>query len=94
MCYLPTRPELPPLDDSEHIGSEKNVRLLILNIADLAAYTELLEATIKCYMNKPNEAEPKTGMGNISPTRFLNLERSGARFGGKIIGTCLINARR
>lgn len=60
-CYAPTRPELTALDEREHIGSKENVKALILNIGDLAAYSELLEATLRCYSNNPKEAEPKTG---------------------------------
>lgn len=48
-CSVPARVELTPLDNKSHIGSEKNVAILMLNIADMAAYIKSLEASIKCY---------------------------------------------
>ena len=48
-CAVPARVELKALDNSTHIGSEKNTAILMLNIADLVAYIKSLEAAIKCY---------------------------------------------
>lgn len=49
VCAVPARVELTALDNKSHIGSEKNVAILMLNIADMAAYIKSLEASIKCY---------------------------------------------
>ena len=49
ICAIPTRVELKALDNSTHIGSEKNTAILMLNIADLVAYIKSLEASIACY---------------------------------------------
>ncbi len=48
-CGVPAQVELTALDNKSHIGSEKNVAILMLNIADMAAYIKSLEASIKCY---------------------------------------------
>ena len=48
-CAVPARVELKALDNSTHIGSEKNTAILMLNIADLVAYVKGLEASIACY---------------------------------------------
>ena len=48
-CAVPARVELKALDNSTHIGSEKNIAILMLNIADLVAYIKSLEASIACY---------------------------------------------
>ena len=48
-CAVPARVELKALDNSTHIGSEKNTAILMLNIADLIAYIKSLEASIKCF---------------------------------------------
>lgn len=48
-CAVPVRVELKALDNSTHIGSEKNTAILMLNIADLVAYVKSLEAAIKCF---------------------------------------------
>ena len=48
-CAVPARVELKALDNSTHIGSEKNTAILMLNIADLVAYIKSLEASIACY---------------------------------------------
>lgn len=48
-CAVPARVELKALDNSTHIGSEKNTAILMLNIADLIAYIKSLEASIACY---------------------------------------------
>ena len=48
-CAVPARVELKALDNSTHIGSEKNTAILMLNIADLVAYIKSLEAALKCY---------------------------------------------
>ncbi len=48
-CVVPARVELTPLDNKSHIGSEKNVAILMLNIADMVGYIKSLEASIKCY---------------------------------------------
>ena len=48
-CAVPARVELAALDNSTHIGSEKNIAILMLNIADLVAYIKSLEASIKCF---------------------------------------------
>ncbi len=54
-CAVPARMELKVLDNSTHIGSEKNVAILMLNIADLIGYVKSLEASIKCFENKDKE---------------------------------------
>ncbi len=48
-CAVPARVELTALDNKSHIGSEKNVAILMLNIADLVGYIKSLEVSIKCY---------------------------------------------
>ena len=48
-CAVPARVELKALDNSTHIGSEKNTAILMLNIADLVGYVKSLEAALKCY---------------------------------------------
>ena len=48
-CVVPARVELKALDNSTHIGSEKNTAILMLNIADMVGYVKSLEAAIKCY---------------------------------------------
>ena len=50
-CAVPARVELKALDNSTHIGSEKNTAILMLNIADLIAYIKSLEASIKCFID-------------------------------------------
>ena len=50
-CAVPARVELKALDNSTHIGSEKNTAILMLNIADLVAYIKSLEASIECFMD-------------------------------------------
>lgn len=49
ICNVPARVELQALDNSTHLASNKNAAILMLNIADLVAYTKSLEAAIKCY---------------------------------------------
>ena len=44
-CGVPARVELTALDKNAHIGSEKNVAVLMINIADLVAYIKSLEAS-------------------------------------------------
>ena len=53
-CAVPARVELKALDNSTHIGSEKNTAILMLNIADLVAYVKSLEAAIKCFEKTDN----------------------------------------
>ena len=48
-CGVPARVELKQLDNKSHIGSEKNVAVLMLNIADLVAYIKSLESAVRCY---------------------------------------------
>lgn len=48
-CAVPARVELKALDNSTHIGSEKNTAILMLNIADLVGYIKSLESALKCY---------------------------------------------
>lgn len=48
-CAVPARVELKALDNKSHIGSEKNVAVLMLNIADMAAYIKSLESAVRCY---------------------------------------------
>ena len=48
-CAVPARVELKALDNSTHIGSEKNTAILMLNIADLIAYIKSLESALRCY---------------------------------------------
>ena len=48
-CAVPARVELKALDNSTHIGSEKNIAILMLNIADLVGYIKSLESALKCY---------------------------------------------
>lgn len=48
-CAVPARVELKALDNSTHIGSEKNTAILMLNIADLVGYIKNLESALKCY---------------------------------------------
>ena len=48
-CVVPARVELKALDNSTHIGSEKNTAILMLNIADMVGYVKSLEASIKCF---------------------------------------------
>lgn len=54
-CAIPTRIELKSLDNRYHIGSEKNVAIMILNIADMVAYIKSLESALKCF----NKGEQK-----------------------------------
>ena len=49
VCFEPSRPVLKPLDESVHIGGEKNIKILVLNLSDLVAYVRLLEESLKCY---------------------------------------------
>ena len=56
-CAVPARVELKALDNKSHIGSEKNVAVLMLNIADMAAYIKSLEAAIKCYIDSSLRSE-------------------------------------
>lgn len=56
-CAVPARVELKALDNSTHIGSEKNTAILMLNIADLVAYIKSLEASIKCFENIDKEKD-------------------------------------
>ena len=55
-CAVPSRVELKQLDNKSHIGSEKNVAIMILNIADMVAYIKSLESALKCF----NKGEQKT----------------------------------
>lgn len=55
-CAVPARVELKALDNSTHIGSEKNTAILMLNIADMVGYVKSLEAAIKCYQAQGSEA--------------------------------------
>lgn len=60
-CSVPAAPELLPLDKSRHIGSAENVRVLMLNIADMAAYTNSLTAPVSVNSFNPlkdNYMEP------------------------------------
>ena len=50
-CAVPARVELKALDNSTHIGSEKNTAILMLNIADLVGYVKSLEASIECFID-------------------------------------------
>ena len=43
-CAVPARVELKALDNSTHIGSEKNTAILI-------AYIKSLEASIECFID-------------------------------------------
>ena len=56
-CAVPARVELKALDNSTHIGSEKNIAILMLNIADLVGYVKSLEAAIKCFENIDKEKD-------------------------------------
>ena len=49
VCSVPARVELSPLDNSTHLASKKNATILMLNIADLVAYTKRLESALRCY---------------------------------------------
>lgn len=51
-CARPERMKLKELNSAEHIGSVKNVSLLMLNIADMAGYIASLEALADCYEYK------------------------------------------
>lgn len=55
---MPVRVELKALDNSTHIGSEKNTAILMLNIADLVGYVKSLESAIRCYSldSSPDES--------------------------------------
>lgn len=55
-CAVPSRVELKQLDNKSHIGSEKNIAIMILNIADMVAYVKSLESALKCF----NKGEQKT----------------------------------
>lgn len=55
VCSVPARVELSPLDNSTHLASKKNTAILMLNIADLVAYTKNLEAAIRCFTNQENK---------------------------------------
>ncbi len=48
-CHVPERVELLALDNKSHIGGEKNIGILMINIADLVGYVRSLEASISCY---------------------------------------------
>ena len=41
-----------PLDPSEHLGSARNLELLMGNVIDLAGYTERLEAALRCWQER------------------------------------------
>ncbi len=58
-CAVPARVELTPLDNKSHIGSEKNVAVLMINIADLVAYIKSLEASIRCFKSSDSLASPQ-----------------------------------
>lgn len=58
-CAVPARVELMPLDKNAHIGSEKNVAVLMINIADLVAYIKSLEASIRCFKSSDSLASPQ-----------------------------------
>lgn len=57
-CAVPARVELKALDNKSHIGSEKNVAALMLNISDLVGYIKSLESAIRCYSldSSPDES--------------------------------------
>ena len=59
-CPSPERPELLPLDPSEHLGSAHNLELLMDNVIGLASYVERLEAAVKCWKAREagKEARP------------------------------------
>ena len=57
-CSVPARVELTALDKNAHIGSEKNVAVLMINIADLVAYIKSLEASIRCFKSSDPSAYP------------------------------------
>ncbi len=58
-CAVPARVELTALDNKSHIGSEKNVAVLMINIADLVAYIKSLEASIRCFKSSDSLASPQ-----------------------------------
>ena len=62
-CSVPARVELTALDKNAHIGSEKNVAVLMINIADLVAYIKSLEASIRCFKSSDSSASPQNDKG-------------------------------
>lgn len=62
-CGVPARVELTALDKNAHIGSEKNVAVLMINIADLVAYIKSLEASIRCFKSSDSSASPQNDKG-------------------------------
>lgn len=57
-CPSPPRPDLTSLDPSEHLGSARNLEILMGNVIDLAGYAERLEAALRCWRER--EARPGT----------------------------------
>ena len=49
VCPAPNKIVLTELDNSFYIADEKNVKTLMINIADLMAYINRLKNTIECY---------------------------------------------
>lgn len=52
ICAVPAPVILKGLDNDTHIGSEKNISILMLNIADMVAYIKKLESSIKCFQGE------------------------------------------
>jgi hypothetical protein len=61
-CPSPELPELTPLEPAEHLGSARNLELLMDNVIALAGYIERLEAALRCWgereERKGEEAQP------------------------------------
>lgn len=54
-CPEPDPPVLKNMDNSTHIGSKKNLVILLDNLNDLNLYLEQLENTIDCYIKQTKE---------------------------------------
>ncbi len=67
-CGVPARVELTTLDTKSHIGSEKNVAVLMINIADLVAYVKSLESAITCFQAQDEPSRSVSAEG-VSPTK-------------------------
>lgn len=58
-CHIPKQVTLTALDNRSHLGSEKNIGIMMINIADLVAYVKSLESAIRCYNLKEIEETKK-----------------------------------
>lgn len=51
-CPSPEQPELRPLDLNEHLGSARNLEILMDNVNARTGYIERLEAALRCWRER------------------------------------------